>query len=107
MADPTPPVRPWYHCGNSRYWRRILLVTAVGGLAAFGLTGGLVGHGPSGARWRELTISFIYANSIGGVSALAMPILLSSFRGRGRTVRMAARLVVVPIPIIAGCGLAS
>jgi sensor histidine kinase YesM len=57
------------------YWWRILLANAVGALAVVGVAGAF---GP-GVSWsilgRDLGISFVYANCIGTLLAVAMPML--------------------------------
>ena len=60
---------------GSAYWLRILLANAVGALAVVGIAGAF---GP-GVSWsmlgRDLGVSFVYANCIGTLLALAMPIV--------------------------------
>ena len=58
-----------------RYWRRILVINAVGAVAVVAMTGGL----SPGVSWRALfrgfMFSLVYANAIGTVMALTMPVV--------------------------------
>ena len=85
------------------YWRRILIVNAVGALAAFGLLGGLVTNAPWSVRWTALATSFIYANCIGGIMGFVMPKVLVRCGEGSRTRLWAVRLVTIPVLIVVGC----
>jgi len=89
---------------DQRYWRRILVVNAVGALAAFGLLGGLVTHAPWSERWRQLVACVVYANCIGGVMALVMPSSILARYVCGTWVkRWIVRLLAISGAIAAGC----
>jgi LytS/YehU family sensor histidine kinase len=89
------------------YWARILVVNTLGGLAAFGLLGGFVADGPWLARWPGLLTSFVYANCIGTLAALAMPRIMHGVASLGPVTRWLTRLVAVSTLIVAGCAIAS
>ena len=89
-----------------RYWQRILIVNAVGALAAFGLLGGLVTGAPWSERWRLLVTCFVYANSIGGIMASVVPPILRRFGGSSTLRRWMVWLVAIPVLTLAGCLLA-
>jgi two-component system, LytTR family, sensor histidine kinase AlgZ len=95
------------HPHGPTYWARILIVNAIGGLAAFGLLGGFVAVRPWPARWQGLLTSFVYANCIGTLAALAMPRIMYRVAGRGPATRWLARLVAVSTLILLGCSIAS
>src|ERR1019366_5621194 len=93
--------------GGRRYWRRILVVNAVGALAAFGLLGGFVTNAPGSERVQGLVACLIYANCIGGIMALVLP---SSFLTRyvcgSWLKRWVVRLLAIAATIVAGCAVA-
>ena len=103
MTESPTPI-PEQRCAPGvPYWRRILIVNAVGALAAFGLLGGLVTNAPWSVRWVGLANSFIYANCIGGIMAFVMPKVGMLCRDRSRTTLWAVRLVTIPVLIVTGC----
>ena len=85
------------------YWQRILIVNAVGALAAFGLIGGLVTEAPWSERWKALVTCFVYANSIGGIMASVMPPILRRFGGPTKLRRWVVQVVAIPVLTVAGC----
>ncbi len=56
-----------------RFWLRILLANTVGALAVVGINGGFTPGVRLHALVRAFTVSFVYANCIGTVLAIAMP----------------------------------
>lgn len=104
MVETDAPVPTWSH--GPGYWRRILVVNALGAAAAFGLLGGLVSTAPWSMRWRALVASLVYANVIGGIMALVMPSILLRFKGSSWTISLLVRLVTIPVVIVAGCAMA-
>ncbi len=106
MPETPAPIPEQRRAPGVPYWRLILIVNAVGALAAFGLLGGLVTHAPWSVRWTALATSFIYANCIGGLMALVMPRVGMSCRDRSRTTLWVVRLVTIPVLIVAGCAVA-
>jgi signal transduction histidine kinase len=93
--------------GTSGYWRRILVVNAIGAVAAFGLLGGLVADASWAVRLRALAISFVYSNCIGSLGAIAIPKLLARRRRSGQAREWALRLVATAALIVAGCFIGS
>jgi two-component system, LytTR family, sensor histidine kinase AlgZ len=89
------------------YWARILIVNVIGGLAAFGLLGGFVADGPWSARWPGLLTSFVYANCVGTLAALAMPRIMRRVASLGPVTRWLTRLASISTLIVVGCAIAS
>jgi two-component system sensor histidine kinase AlgZ len=93
--------------GERRYWRRILVVNAVGALAAFGLLGGLVSSAPWSVRGRGLVACIVYANCIGGVIAVVMrSSIVQRYAYGSRVKRWAVRFVAIAGAIVTGCAAA-
>src|SRR5438552_10074545 len=90
----------------SAYWRRILVVNAVTGVAAFGLFGGF----QSGQPWpdvaRSLVVSLIFANCIGCLLALGMPRLSMWVPVRGAAARWIVRLSAIAAITVVGIAVA-
>ena len=80
------------------------MFNAAGALLAFSMS---LETGASWPRlWRILAISFVYANCLGTLGALAMPRLLRRYGGRSHTalwtVRIVGLLVLIPVGISIG-----
>jgi sensor histidine kinase YesM len=93
---------------RSGYWRRIAIVNAIGALTAFGLLGGLASNAPWQRRWEALLASFVYANSVGCVTAFVIPRVLSWSGDRYTGARrLTILLVSIPVLIVLGCAVGS
>jgi signal transduction histidine kinase len=94
--------------GISGYWRRILIVNAVAGVAAFALLGGFTGVLSDLAwvvRLKSFVASLIYANCIGGLMAAVMP-RIGRVACQSRVKLWSARLAAIAVLTFMGCAMA-
>jgi len=81
-----------------RYWLRILLANVAGAAAVVGINGGLSPSVRFGALARTMGISLVYANCIGTLLALTIPVVANrywSWESRARWAILLAAMVVV------------
>ncbi len=81
-----------------RYWLRILLANVAGAAAVVGINGGLSPSVRFGALARAMGISLVFANCIGTLLALTIPVVAKRYWGweyRARWAILLAAMVVV------------
>src|SRR4029077_11046716 len=94
------------HTGR-RYWTRIALVNAAGALAVVGVSGGFAPGVSWGALARGFGVSMIYANTIGTMLAMLMPLIAKRCWSANHRTRWAVLLSGMLVVIVAGILLAN
>ena len=85
-----------------RYWLRILLANVAGAAAVVGISGGLSPSVPFGSLARAMGVSLVYANCIGTLLALAIPVVANRYWSGDYRARWAILLVAMVAVTTAG-----
>jgi signal transduction histidine kinase len=90
-----------------RYWIRVALVNVTGALAVVGVSGGFAPGVTVGAFARAFGVSMIYANTIGTLLAMLMPVIAKRCWGEGNGTRWAILLSGMMVVTVVGILLAN
>ena len=89
------------------YWGRVLLTNLVGALAVVGVSGGFTPGVRLASLVRAFGVSLIYANTIGTLLALTMPLVAERCWGNRPRVRWAILISAMVVVTVAGTFLAN